>query len=240
MTAISGFVVAYNRAALLGTCLRSLRFVDELIVIDKSSTDGSPRIARRYADRVITVPWSPTVEETRGFALEQCRHDRIVFLDDDEMLSPEAIAYLHALREDDAPDAVALPLRHWILGAFDADAYYWPEHHLRFFRKGAVTFGPLVHGGIDVHTDRVVQVPAELADLDRAPVAHGRHAVDRADQPLHLTSPACGRHAGRLRHDRLRPSSHRPLAGAAAATATAMTIRRRWRCCARSTTWSTA
>ena len=107
------------------------------------------------------MPWSPTVEETRGFALEQCRHDRIVFLDDDEMLSPEAIAYLHALRADDAPDAVALPLRHWILGAFDADAYYWPEHHLRFFRKGAVTFGPLVHGGIDVHTDRVVQVPTD-------------------------------------------------------------------------------
>ena len=39
--AISGFVVTYNRAALLGTCLRSMRFVDELIVIDKSSTDAS-------------------------------------------------------------------------------------------------------------------------------------------------------------------------------------------------------
>ena len=61
---ISGFVVAYNRAELLATCLRSLRFVDELIVIDKSSTDDTPRVARRYADRVITVPWSPTVEET--------------------------------------------------------------------------------------------------------------------------------------------------------------------------------
>src|SRR5512137_1109685 len=66
---ISGFVVAYNRAALLGTCLRSLRFADELIVIDKSSTDDTPRIARRHADRVITVPFSPTVEETRSLAL---------------------------------------------------------------------------------------------------------------------------------------------------------------------------
>ena len=35
---ISGFVVAYNRAALLETCLRSIRFADELIVVDKSST----------------------------------------------------------------------------------------------------------------------------------------------------------------------------------------------------------
>jgi glycosyltransferase involved in cell wall biosynthesis len=161
VTAISGFVVAYNRAALLGTCLRSLRFVDELIVIDKSSTDDSPRIARRYADRVITVPWSPTVEETRGFALEQCRHDWIAFLDDDEMLSPEAITHLHAPRTSDGAEVVALPRRHWILGAFDADAYYWPEHQIRFFRRGAIAFGPVVHGGIEVLTDRVEQIPVE-------------------------------------------------------------------------------
>lgn len=158
---ISGFVIAYNRAHLLATCLRSLRFVDELIVIDKSSTDDTPLIARRYADRVITVPWSPTVEETRSFALEQCRHDWVAFLDDDEMLSPEAIEYLHPPRASDAPHAVALPLRHWILGAFDTNAYYWPQYHVRFFRKGAIAFRPVVHGGIDMLTDRVEKIPAE-------------------------------------------------------------------------------
>jgi glycosyltransferase involved in cell wall biosynthesis len=158
---ISAFVIAYNRATLLGTCLRSLRFADELIVIDKSSTDETPRVARRYADRVITVPWTPTVEETRGFALEQCRHDWIAFLDDDEMLSPGAIAWLRASRGADSADAVALPLRHWILGAFDANAYYWPQHHIRFFRRGAVIFGPVVHGGMQLRTDRLEQVPVD-------------------------------------------------------------------------------
>ena len=159
--AISGFVVAYNRAPLLGTCLRSLRFADELIVIDKSSTDDTPRIARRYADRLTTVPWSPTVEETRSLALDQCRHDWIVFLDDDEMLSPAAIPYLHASRTSADADAVALPLRHWILGAFCPDAYNWPEHHIRFFRKGSIVFRPVVHGGIDIRTDRIERIPAD-------------------------------------------------------------------------------
>ena len=158
---VSGFVIAYNRAHLLATCLRSLRFVDELIVIDKSSTDDTPRIARRYADRVITVPWSPTVEETRSFALDQCRHDWIAFLDDDEMLSPDAIAYLHAPRAADGPEAFLLPRRHWILGTFDANAYHWPEHQIRFFRKGAVAFGPIVHGGIELLTDQVERTPPE-------------------------------------------------------------------------------
>lgn len=157
---ISGFVIAYNRAELLRTCLRSIRFVDELIVIDKTSTDDTPRIARRYADRVITVPWTPTVEETRNFALDRCRHEWIAFLDDDEMLTPEAIEYLRAPRVPDAPLAVALPRRHWILGSFDPSAYYWPEHQVRFFRKGAVVFGPVVHGGIELRTDQVEHVPA--------------------------------------------------------------------------------
>jgi glycosyltransferase involved in cell wall biosynthesis len=158
---ISGFVITYNRADLLGTCLRSLRFADELIVIDKSSTDDTRKVAQRYADRVITVPWSPTVEETRIFALEQCRYDWIVFLDDDEMLSPGAIEYLRGPRRTDAADAVALPLRHWILGTFDPNTCYWPERHIRFFRKGALSFGTVVHAGMALHTDRIEQVAVE-------------------------------------------------------------------------------
>ena len=158
---ISGFVVAYNRSALLATCLRSLRFVDELIVIDKSSTDDTPRIAQRYADRVIKVPWSPTVEETRSLALSQCSHEWIAFLDDDEMLSSAAIEFLHSTRPPDAADIVSLPLRHYILGIFDTRAYYWPEHHTRFFRKGAAQFGPTVHGGIALLSERIERIPAD-------------------------------------------------------------------------------
>jgi glycosyltransferase involved in cell wall biosynthesis len=158
---ISGFVVAYNRAALLGTCLRSLRFADELIVIDKSSTDDTPRVARRHADQVITVPFSPTVEETRSVALAACRHDWIAFLDDDEMLSPAAIEFLCTPRAPEAADIVSLPLRHHILGRFDERAYYWPEHHIRFFRRGAVEFGSTVHGGIRLLSDRIERIPAE-------------------------------------------------------------------------------
>ena len=37
---LSAFVVAYNRQDIIGTALKALGFVDELILIDKSSTDG--------------------------------------------------------------------------------------------------------------------------------------------------------------------------------------------------------
>jgi glycosyltransferase involved in cell wall biosynthesis len=69
---LSAVVISCNRAAVIGTCLRALGFADEVIVVDKSSTDATPEIAARHADRVVTVAWTPTVEDTRAFAVAQC------------------------------------------------------------------------------------------------------------------------------------------------------------------------
>ncbi len=151
---ISAFVVAYNRARILGTCLRALSFVDEVIVVDKSSTDDTRTVAERYATRVETVPWSPTVEDTREHALSLCTHDWILFLDDDECLTPACGPYFREQVALDAADVFEIPLRHYILGVHDEAAYYWPEHHVRLFRRGAVEFGRTVHGGVHVRSDR--------------------------------------------------------------------------------------
>jgi GT2 family glycosyltransferase len=158
---LSVFVVSYNRAAALRTCLMALGFADEVIVIDKSSTDDSAAVAASLADRVISVPWSPTVEETREFALSQCSHPWVLCLDDDECLSLEAIEFIDAEMRAPRADIYFLPLRHYILGRHDERAYYWPETHPRLFRRGCVSFIPTVHAGIVRHSERSFEVPAE-------------------------------------------------------------------------------
>ena len=155
---ISAFVISYNRPELLGTCLRAVGFADEIVVVDKSSDERVRAIARQYADRVITVPWSPTVEETRAFAAAQCRNEWVLFLDDDECLSPEAATFLRSELEAPRADIYALPLRHYVLGVHDERAYYWPEHHVRCFRRGSVAFSGTVHAGIQLLSDRVMRV----------------------------------------------------------------------------------
>ena len=157
---LSVFVISYNRAQRLRTCLSALGFADEIVVVDKTSTDDSLAVARRLADRVLTVPWSPTVEETRSFALEQCTHDWILCLDDDECLSAEAVLWIDAELRAPRADIYALPLRHYILGRHDERAYYWPETHPRLFRRGAVSFRGKVHAGTVLHSDRRFEVPA--------------------------------------------------------------------------------
>lgn len=150
---LSAFVISYNRAETIGTCLRALAFADEIIVVDKSSTDGTLDIAKPLADRVIRVPWSPTVEETRGFAAAQCTHDWILFLDDDECLSFEAGEFITKEMIDPRADIYALPQRHYILGEHNEEAWYWPEHQIRFFRRGSIKFTNTVHDGTKILSD---------------------------------------------------------------------------------------
>lgn len=143
---VSGVVLSYNRADIIETCLKALWFVDELIVVDKSSTDGTAELAAKIADRVIIEPWKPLGEDSRESAVAACSHDWVVCMDDDECLSVEAGRFIQ--QELDAPRAsmYLLPLRHYILGEHDECAYYWPEQKPRFFRKNAVAFRSTIHG----------------------------------------------------------------------------------------------
>ena len=158
---LSAFVISYNRAPVIATCLRALAFADEVILVDKSSTDDTVIRAAGLTDHVITVPWSPTVEETRAFALARCTHEWVLFLDDDECLSPEAVRFIDSELAAPRADIYAVPLRHYVLGEHDERAYYWPEHQIRLFRKGTVAFSKTVHGGTTTLSDRIHTIPAE-------------------------------------------------------------------------------
>ena len=158
---ISAVVISYNRRDIIGTCLKALLFADELIVVDKSSTDGTDVLAASIADRVISVPWGPVVEETRAFAVDQCVHDWIICLDDDECLSVDAVRFIVAEVSAPRADIYALPQRHYILGVHDESSYYWPEYQPRLFRRGSVDLLATVHGGIVAKSEAIYRVPFE-------------------------------------------------------------------------------
>jgi Glycosyl transferase family 2 len=158
---VSACVIAYNRREIIETCLSALGFADEVLVVDKSSTDGTTEIARRLADRVLRVPWSPTVEETRGFAIDQCRHDWILLLDDDECLRVEAVHFVISEMQKPRADVYRFPRREYVLGLHDERAYYWPQSHVRLFRREAVEMHKTVHAGIKLLSQSVYDIPPD-------------------------------------------------------------------------------
>jgi len=170
---LSGVVVTYNRRDVVETCLSAARLCEELIVVDKGSTDGTAEIARKMADRFVTVPWTPTVEGTREQAVALASHDWILLLDDDECLNVEALRHIAAAVEQPPAPICYIPIRHYVMGRHDPAAYYWPEYRPSLFRRGALEFSDRVHGGIRAMTPDVYHVP-----YDQGPaIEHLSHAT---------------------------------------------------------------
>ena len=113
MTLVSVVVPTHNRRHLLVEAVASVReqsFTDwELIIVDEASSDDTPQYLRALRDPRIRsirrdVAGGPSVARNDGFAL--ARGELVMFLDDDDLLRPYALARLtDALREH--PDALA-------------------------------------------------------------------------------------------------------------------------------------
>jgi glycosyltransferase involved in cell wall biosynthesis len=136
---VSGFVITYNEEANIADCLESIRWADELVVVDSYSEDGTVDLARRYTDRVIQRPFEGYVSQA-SFAFEQTTGDWVIWLDADERLTPEATEEARAFLE--MPDAggydgFAFKRKTWFLGRWITHGGWYPQYRVRLMRRQA-------------------------------------------------------------------------------------------------------
>jgi hypothetical protein len=140
-TPISCCIVCFNEAANMRRCLESVKWCDEIIVVDSFSTDGTLEICREYTDRVIQRVWPGYVEQKR-FALAQATHEWVLNVDADEEISPalqrEILTVLH--NDDPAVAGYYVPRLVYYLGYWWWRGWY-PGYRLRLFRKAKVRWG---------------------------------------------------------------------------------------------------
>jgi glycosyltransferase involved in cell wall biosynthesis len=160
---ISLVVITKNEAGNLPDCLASARFVDEIVIVDAGSSDGTQDIAREAGARVIEHPFDGYAAQ-RQRAFDAATRDWILWLDADERASPELAADVMRIVRDanPAPDAFAIPRRHYFLGDWLRHGGEYPASQIRFFRRGAARIrNDLVHEAIE-YSNLTVQ-PLESA-----------------------------------------------------------------------------
>ena len=137
---LSVALITKNEEANLARTLESVRWADEIVIVDCGSTDGTAEIAREFGAKF-------TVESWKGFgaqknsAIAQCTSDWVLALDADEAVSAELAAEIQALlRGTPDCDAYFLPRRNFFLGRWIRHGGYYPDPKLRLFRRGAAQF----------------------------------------------------------------------------------------------------
>ncbi|WP_417666427.1 glycosyltransferase family 2 protein [Roseibium sp.] len=86
---LSVFIIAKDEADRIGRTIKSVSdWVDEVVVIDSGSTDGTLAEAERLGARVVHNDW-PGYGPQKRFGEDQCRNDWLLNLDADEEVTPE-------------------------------------------------------------------------------------------------------------------------------------------------------
>jgi glycosyltransferase involved in cell wall biosynthesis len=143
---ISVTVITKNEAACIRTCLESLTWVDEIIVVDSGSADQTVEICREYTDKIMLTDW-PGFGPQKNRALEMATKDWVLSLDADERVTPELREEMQAVMADPGNRAAfAMPRRSSYCGRPMRHSGWWPDYVTRLFRRGQARFSDdLVH-----------------------------------------------------------------------------------------------
>jgi glycosyltransferase involved in cell wall biosynthesis len=157
-------IITLNEEKNIKACLESLRFADEIIIVDSGSEDRTLPIAREFTDKIYQEPWQGFSRQ-KNLAQDKAQGPWILNIDADERVTAELKEeILSAIKKDSLWAGYKIPRKNYFCGQWIRHGGWYPNHQLRLYRKEAGTFALR-----EVHEQVVVQ--GKIGTL-KAPIEH--------------------------------------------------------------------
>jgi glycosyltransferase involved in cell wall biosynthesis len=168
---ISVVLITRNEAARIRRCLDSVRWVEEIVVVDQHSRDATAAICREYGARVIEREMAAGFGEQKNFAIAQATRPWVLSLDADEEVTPALRRAIEAaVAAPGACEGFRMPRLTSYLGRFIRHCGWYPSPVLRLVRRGRARFTDAL-----VHEEMVVDGP--VGDLREDLLHHSYDAL---------------------------------------------------------------
>ncbi|MDD2365351.1 MAG: glycosyltransferase family 2 protein [Desulfuromonadaceae bacterium] len=133
---ISAYIITKNEHDKIVDCLFSLDFVDEAVVVDDYSQDGTSEVAIQNGARVISNKFKG-FKDQKSFAMDQTLNDWVLELDADERISSGMRSALLELKPEDFQEydgfAFKRITRFW--GKWIKHSSLYPDYKVRLYNK---------------------------------------------------------------------------------------------------------
>jgi glycosyltransferase involved in cell wall biosynthesis len=134
-------MIALNEEENLPRTLESVRWADEIVLVDAGSTDRTLEIAQSFGAKTSYHAFGGHGEQ-KNVALELCRSEWILLLDADEVLTPELqneIRQLLVCADGTEPEfgAYWIPRLNLYFGRWMRHGGLYPDRKLRLFKRGS-------------------------------------------------------------------------------------------------------
>lgn len=148
---ISAVIITFNEESNIAKAISSLKFADEILVVDSNSADATIEIARSLGAKVIVRDW-PGFSEQKQFGTDNAVHDWIFSLDADEQVSSELADEIGNLKvAEPKADGFAIPRLATYMGREIRHSGWYPDRQLRFFdRQKAHWNGREIHESVEM------------------------------------------------------------------------------------------
>jgi glycosyltransferase involved in cell wall biosynthesis len=146
---ISVIVITRNESHNIDACLESVRWSDDIVVVDAESADDTVARALTHTPHVHVRKWEG-FSAAKTYAVGQTVHDWVLWLDADERVMPALADELARLDLDASSDsAYTVARRAYFLGRWISHSGWYPGRVARLFRKDRARFtAAAVHEGL--------------------------------------------------------------------------------------------
>ncbi len=144
---ISAVVITHNEENNILACLESIRWVDEIIVLDTHSTDKTVELARAFGAKVYQETAWDGFGPQKNKAIQYANGDWILSIDADERITPKLAKEIsEQIKNHSEVEGILVPRLSSYCGKFLKHGGWWPDYVLRLCRKGRGVFSDnLVH-----------------------------------------------------------------------------------------------
>lgn len=154
MAKISAVAIVLNEEKDLPRLLKTLKWVDEVVVVDGGSTDKTAEVAKRTGTKVYQRTFNNFASQ-KNFALSQAANDWVLAVEADEEIPPELAAEVREVIKNKEYVAYLVPRRNIIFGKEIKHSNWAPDVHIWLFRRLAGQWQGAVHEEFVVKKGRV-------------------------------------------------------------------------------------
>jgi glycosyltransferase involved in cell wall biosynthesis len=145
-------IITKNEEENIRSCLQSISFAGQIVIVDSGSNDKTLEIAATFGCEIYREEWLGFGPQKQS-AIDKCNEPWILVLDADERIAPDTATVLKKIVSDPniKESGFSFPRKNYFQGRWIKHAGWWPDRSVRLFLKGAGKMSEaVVHESVEV------------------------------------------------------------------------------------------
>jgi len=172
---ISVIVITYNEENNIDECLKSVKWADEIILVDSYSTDNTIIKAKKYTDKIFHKKFEDDFSKQKNYALSKVNSDWILILDADEKLKKDAKKKIRNIINNNNMSGYWFPRRNYINNkTYLKHGLFYPDWQLRLIQNNKnIEFIGAVHELPNIPSEKT----SKISNIELNTI-HSNHFID--------------------------------------------------------------